>query len=138
MSGNQQLLAAYTAGEIDYTGSSVEVNEYSTYVSYVFLAPGTIQLPKPMSADILLVGQGGYGGGYGGGGGGAGDMVEQPAYSLSAGKYDVQVGSFPTAPECIPRGQDSHIAPFGGSAISALTAIGGGASQRPEIGRAHV
>ena len=103
------------------------------WVKHVFTEDGTLTLPYPTTADVLLVGGGGGGGGFHGGGGGGGGVVVCSNLLLAAGTYDVTIGEggLPTANTGAPAGRARST--NGGSTTLALVdgsfklqAFGGG------------
>src|ERR1019366_974341 len=80
-------------GTITYTDANglnpVSAPPYASgYVVHTFTANGTLTLPSPVSANVLVVAGGGGGGGTYGDGGGAGGLVYSNL-SLSAASYVV-------------------------------------------------
>jgi len=58
-----------------------------------YLVDGSLTLNEPTTADILMVGAGGYGGtGAGSGGGGAGEVIYYPNFPLPRATMTIQVG----------------------------------------------
>jgi autotransporter-associated beta strand protein len=117
-----------SGGTITYTDSS-GLNPRSSppyadgYVVHKFTSSGTLNIPVPASADVLVVGGGGGGGGNSAGGGGAGGYIYSNSFALVAGSnYQVTVGSGGVG------GISSGAAPGSGSnsVFSTITATGGG------------
>lgn len=84
---------------IDFNGSfsNVAVNGITTddekerYL--IYLSDGSLTLHEVSTADILMVGAGGYGGiGSGSGGGGAGEVIYYPNFPLPKATMNIQVG----------------------------------------------
>jgi hypothetical protein len=65
----------------------------TTDVYIQFNSNGTLTLPNPITADILIVGGGGGGGSRDGGGGGAGALIYKTKYSLASGTYSITIGN---------------------------------------------
>lgn len=111
-----------TGGTITYNGN---------YVVHTFTSNGTFQLTAPsgVTANILVVGGGGGGGYDGGGGGGGGAVVYQSNYTITAGAYNVIVGSGGAATSAT--GGAIGAAALGKqgseSSFGSITAAGGGA-----------
>lgn len=111
------------------TGGTVTYN--GDYVIHTFKSSGTFELVAPGSikANILVVGGGGSGGYDGAGGGGAGAVVYQSNYTLTAGSYNVVVGSGGSATTITGAvtGLAAQGNPGAPSNFGAITAGGGGA-----------
>ena len=113
--------------------SSVTPVEIGDFRIYTFTSDGTFEVTQEGNDGgantyrLLLVGGGGQVGlqetGFGGGAG-AGGMVEEAAYALPLGSYDIRVGIGPNTGDNDPseNGGNSTI-----GSITALTAFGGGA-----------
>lgn len=115
-----------TGGTITYTDSSGS-NPRSTpayvggYVVHTFTNSGTLNIPVPVSASVLVVGGGGGGGKFGGGGG-AGGLIYTNSFSVPSGNTTVTVGAggagSTTGGTAGGNGQNT--------VLSSITAIGGG------------
>jgi hypothetical protein len=86
-----------SGGTITYTDSNGANPRPTTpydpgYVVHTFTNSGTLNIPVPASADVLVVGGGGGGGQYRGGGGGGGGVIITNT-SVSAGNVTVTVGA---------------------------------------------
>jgi alpha-galactosidase len=115
-----------TGGTITYTdaggGNSVAFPPYAGgYVVHKFTGSGTLNLPVPVTAEVLVVGGGGGGGKFGGGGG-AGGLIYNNSFQVIAGSTSVTVGAGGTG------SGTSGVAGANGSnsVFGSLTAIGGG------------
>jgi hypothetical protein len=121
-----------SGGTITYTDSN-GLNPVATppyvpyiggYVVHTFTSSGTLNIPVPASADVLVVAGGGAGGGGPGAGwgagGGAGGLIYSTAFSIAANSnYTVTVG--------VGGGTSSLIVGNGtNSVFGSLTALGGG------------
>lgn len=113
------------------TASGGTVTYNGNYVIHTFTSNGTFQLTAPsnITANILVVGGGGGGGYDGGGGGGGGAVVYQSNYTLTAGTYDVIVGSGGAATSATGGAIGAAALGKQGSAsyFGSITAAGGGA-----------
>jgi hypothetical protein len=121
-----------SGGTITYTDSN-GLNPVATppyvpyiggYVVHTFTSSGTLNIPVPASADVLVVAGGGAGGGGPGAdwgaGGGAGGLIYSTAFSIAANSsYTVTVGG---------GGATSSLLVGNGanSVFGSLTALGGG------------
>ncbi len=127
-------------GTITYTDSNGANPRPTTpyipgYVVHTFTSSGTLNIPVPASADVLVVAGGGAGGNHAGGGGGAGGLIyygaeipsgghaEGTSYAVTGGSnYTVTVGAGGTI-----SGAAAAIGTSGGdSRFGSLTAFGGG------------
>jgi hypothetical protein len=88
-----------SGGVITYTDASglnpVDFPPYAGgYVVHTFTSSGTLNIPVPASADVLVVAGGGGGGAVYSGGGGAGGLIYSNAFPVAANSsYTVTVGS---------------------------------------------
>jgi hypothetical protein len=120
-----------SGGTITYTdsnGSNAVANTpyIGGYVVHTFTNSGTLYIPVPASADVLVVAGGGGGGGsqWHGAGGGAGGLIYSNGYTLVGGSnYTVTVGAGGAA-----RAAGTSLAGNDGSnsSFDALVAVGGG------------
>jgi hypothetical protein len=117
-----------SGGTITYTDSNGANPRPTTpydpgYVVHTFTNSGTLMIPVPASADVLVVGGGGGGGASYSGGGGAGGLIYSNAFPVAANSsYTVTVGSGGA------RGvfNNSYPTSGGDSTFDALIALGGG------------
>ena len=91
------------------------------YVVHKFTSSGTLNIPVPASADVLVVGGGGGGGGSTGGGGGAGGYIYSNSFAVAAGNTAVTVGAGRPGGSGFAQGTSGDNSVFG-----TLTAVGGG------------
>ena len=116
-----------TGGTITYTdagGASPAATPYlGGYVVHTFTSNGTLTIPAPASANVLVVAGGGGGGTNGGGGGGAGGLLYNSAYNVTANEsISVTIGGGGTG------STSGSVAGTAGanSVFGTITAIGGG------------
>ena len=86
-----------TGGTFTYTDSSglnpvVAPPYIGGYVVHKFTSSGTLNIPVPTTADVLVVAGGGGGGKFGGGGGGGG-FIYTTSVPVAAGNTTVTVGA---------------------------------------------
>ena len=116
-----------SGGTITYTdagGALVGAPVVGGDVIHTFTNSGTLNIPIPASADVLVVGGGGGGGAGYSGGGGAGGLIYRNAFSVAANSsYTVTVGSGGAQGVFTP---SSYPTIGGDSTFGALIALGGG------------
>jgi hypothetical protein len=116
-----------SGGTITYTDSNgsnaVASPPYiGGYVVHTFTNSGTLNIPVPASANVLVVAGGGGGGGSTGGGGGAGGYIYSNAFPVVGGSnYTVTVGAGRPGGSGYAQGTSGDSSVFG-----ILTAVGGG------------
>jgi hypothetical protein len=113
-----------SGGTITYTDSNgsnaVALTPYiGGYVVHTFTSSGTLNIPVPASADVLVVAGGGGGYDSYGGSGGAGGLIYSNAFSIAANSsYTVTVGG---------GGAGGNVGVNGANSVfGSLTALGGG------------
>jgi hypothetical protein len=118
-----------TGGTITYTDSS-GANPAATpypggFVVHTFTSSGTLTIPSPAIADVLVVGGGGGGAMRHGGGGGGGGFVYTSGYAVGSGSTSVTVGAggagANTSDDNLKAGS-----PGANSVFATITATGGG------------
>jgi fibronectin-binding autotransporter adhesin len=118
-----------TVAPISYTGSSVIDTANSGGYRYLeFLENGTITFPSSKTIKALVVGGGGGGHGSLAGGGGAGEVMLTNDFTVSAGTYDIVIGT----------GGNSSPTNGTNTTFRGITAIGGGRSGTYEGGSGNV
>jgi autotransporter-associated beta strand protein len=114
-----------TGGTITYTdagGALVGAPVTGGDVIHTFTSSGTLNIPVPASANVLVVAGGGGGGGSTGGGGGAGGYIYSNLFAVVGGSnYTVTVGAGGNGGNGTAKGANGTNSVFG-----TLTAVGGG------------
>jgi hypothetical protein len=129
-----------SGGTITYTdsnGSNAVANTpyIGGYVVHTFTNSGTLYIPVPASADVLVVAGGGGGGGsvWHGAGGGAGGLIYSNGYTVVGGSnYTVTVGAGGAA---LPGGSSLVGKDGSNSWFGPLLAYGGGGGGTYSAGR---
>lgn len=123
-----------TGGTILYTDSTganpVASPPYlGGFVVHKFTASGTLNVPVPVTANVLVVAGGGGGGGNGGGGGGAGGLTYNSAYVINS-SISVTVG----AGGAVHPNDATNPTRGGDSVFGIITTVGGGGGSSRDNG----
>ena len=123
---NSKSIEKFYNAQLTYTGGAFKslVNGSINYFYIQFNSSGTLTIPSSITCDILIVGGGGSGGGSAGGGGGAGGLIYSTNQLITAGTYNIVVGSGAKA----SWNQDSSVI-GGNSSFNGLIAYGGGGGE---------